>query len=126
MAVSTVSSLSETFVSGAPLEIDEGAGEKEKQIRKGDAEASPENADTSKDSEAEPQAEPDGQEKVDVLMGDGEAKDVAPEPNGDGETKGDDAGLVSGQEKSHGREGDGGNEEEEDDEHDGGELQVHS
>lgn len=123
MAVSTVSSLSETFVSGAPLELDEGLGEKEKAIQKGNEDDSPQGPATGADPDHAAKA--DG--TADVAMGDGQETSAVAEENGGYQTKPVDAGLGNGQEQpAEGDEGDEDAEGDDDDGDDTGELDVHT
>lgn len=116
MAVSTVSSLSETFVSGAPLELDEGLGEKEKSIQKGD-EGSPQVLEANAAPETAGEAHTDGHETADISMGHGPSTEAV---LGEGQTK-----PVEGGQEQPAKE-DEGDEDAEGDDDDGDELQVHS
>lgn len=123
MAVSTVSSLSETFVSGAPLELDEGLGEKEKAIQKGNEDDSPQTPATGADIDPATNADSIDEGTADIAMGDErETSAVAEE-----KTKPVDAGLGNKQEQP--AEGDEGDEDAEGDDDDGDDrdnLQVHA
>lgn len=121
MAVSTVSSLSETFVSGAPLELDEGLGEKEKAIQKGNEDELSQAPATGADPD--PAAKADG--TVDVAMGDEKERRTLAEENA-GQTKPGDAGLGNEQEqRGEGDEGDEDAEGDDDDGDDRDDLEVH-
>lgn len=127
MAVSTVSSLSETFVSGAPLELDEGLGEKEKAIQKGNEDDSPQTLTTGADTDPATKADPIDEGTADIAMGDERETSAVAEENRGGQTKPVDAGL--GNKQEHPAEGDEGDEDAEGDDDDGDDrddLQVHA